>query len=110
MDTASNSSTHSLAAPTGYTLGQLRLAITNDWLLSEEAQQFLATYFLRKWHTANLLALLKDGCLHFEDRRYQVQWIGGKVAATSNAFCYLSFRRASSTNIHPVVLINKENH
>lgn len=110
MNTASNTSTRSLAAPHGYTLDQLRLVITNDWQLDEEAQQFLAAYFLRKWHTANLLALIKDGCLNFEDRRYQVHWVSGKVAATSNEYCYLSFRRASSTRLQSTVLINKENY
>ena len=113
MNTASKTSLmldQQVAIANGLTTGQLRAAVTNDWLLPEEAQQFLAAYFLRRWHTANLLALLKDGSLHYEDRRYQVQWTSGKVEATSNEYCYLSFRKTNSTSVQSVVLINKENH
>lgn len=107
MTTASNSTA---TTPCGFTLDELRVVISTKWQLPEESKQFLGAYFLRKWHSANCKALIKDGCINYEGHRYQVRWIGGKVAATSNEYCFLSFRRPSSSSIHPTVLINKENY
>ena len=101
---------HDAAIAAGCNISHLREALSNKWQLAPEEQQFLADYFLRRWQSRNLLALLKDGCLHYGNHRYQVAWVGGKVAATTADYCYLSFRRPFASTLMPIVLISKENY
>jgi hypothetical protein len=108
MNTVSKSTQQQLAIANGMTIGQLRTAISSQWQLEDDAKQFLAHYFLRMWHTGNLLALIKDGCLHYEDKKFQIVWYRGKAEATANKMCFLSFRKPiANNNIQAVVLIKQ---
>ena len=87
-----------------YSFDQFRKLIETDWELEPAAIDLLRRYFLRKWHTSNLLPLIKDGCLQFEGNNYQVRWIGGKHQATSQVMCSLSFRLTYGSH-WPIVLV-----
>ena len=91
-------------SPGGYTFEQFRKMLETDWELEDAAISLLRRYFLRKWHTSNLLPLVKDGCLNFEGTNYQVRWVGGKVQATSQLMVALSFRMTYGSQ-WPIVLI-----
>lgn len=98
----SNSSSNSSQPSTE----QLRAAIRSQFSLDEViVTNQLRRYFLRRWHTASLLALIKDGCINYERTKFQVEWKGGKVAATSSNYCYLSFREPYGKLVMPVVLV-----
>ena len=85
---------------------QLRTAIREDLFLSASFMSInLKRYFLRRWHTPVLLALVKEGCINYEGTKFQVVWHGGKVAATKGDYCYLSFREPHGKLIMPVVMI-----
>lgn len=89
---------------TGYSYEQFRRMLEADWELEPAAIQLLRRYFLRKWHTSNLLPLINEGCLNFEGVNYQVRWIGGKVQATSQRMVALSFRLTYDSQ-WPIVLV-----
>ena len=91
----------------GYSITELRELTTKHWQLPEPCLQFISIYFLRKWRTTNALALVKDGTINYEGTKYQLVWYRGKVEATANHYCWLSFRKALSCNVQPIVIIKQ---
>lgn len=88
------------------TAAELRSTINSQrYLPVTITSNSLRRYFLRKWHTTTLLALVKEGCINFEGTKFQIAWYGGKVAATSEEYCFMSFREPYGKLIMPVVLI-----
>lgn len=81
-----------LASNMSLTYQEFLVKVATQWELPCEVTTLLRKYFLRKWHTSNLEALIRDGMINYEGINYQVKWYGGKVKATSQVMVSMSFR------------------
>lgn len=92
--------------PQGY-LTTFRAILETEWSLTQNTIATLRKYFLKSWHTTNVVALIKDGQLDYEGIKYQVSWLNGKYDATRGKYVMLSFRATYGKDVLPIVLIKR---